>query len=370
VRAGGVEGWVLARYLVPAEEYDAAAEANNLATLGEKYIVAVADLNLRAAPSNSAETLTVLTRRTEVANLSSKLVNAAPEDAGRWELWRQVRAGDRVGWVADEGVMATRLYDSYFRKADELASAGDGAGTVAALKDGKRRELAAHSAWLGVENVDEYVDAVVCDSPDQKWVFTEVTFGPDNLDEYPYDMLWPGLGGMIDVGLVFEAGSGLVRYGEIYDGSWAPDSRHFARWGEAVEPYLRLYKFNLLDVDTWEETPLGLISSMEGQGGVEFLNGYLLWLDEQQVVGAPSLPAYLWAFAPALVAYNLATGERVRLLKVDVATIPEKVARDKAYYSLYDVVIIPDEPCPPLLEESELYRQWNGAHAFVLGSSL
>jgi hypothetical protein len=234
---------------------------------------------------------------------------------------------------------------------------------VAALQDlYARAEAVRATAEPWPDNWPEAVDS----SPDKRKTFVRTNVGRDLIDEYGAGFTGPIWD--IYATLYFVAGRGLVDYyatSEFYTpsgGVWSPDSRYYVFSGDAVDIYLSLYKFTLWDSDAEEKRELGQISTKEGQGGVEILNGYVLWLDEQDIAGTPGS-------VPALVAYNLATGERIRLLKGDVATIPKEPARDAGYYYLYDVIIVPDEPCPPALKASELYQCWNGAHAFVLAGS-
>jgi len=99
VRAGDKEGWLAGRYILRAEVFDA------------------------------AEKLTTLAAGTTVADVGHDVVGI--ED----DLWRLVRAGDNLGWVADRYVLPGRLYET-FKKADELGKAGQGKAMVAAAIDG------------------------------------------------------------------------------------------------------------------------------------------------------------------------------------------------------------------------------------------
>jgi hypothetical protein len=360
VKVGDEVGWVAARYIVPAPDYDAAARAGKLDTIGDKYLVYVEETNLRAGPEADSPVLAVLAAGTVVANRSSRLY-----DVGRGRLdysfRRQVCVGDKVGWLADRDVIPARIFEVY-SDAHELGKNGDGTAMVAALKSLYDR---AEELRPNPETPPDNLPYSVNPSPDNRKVFVATNVGRDLVDEYGEGFIAPMWD--IDATLYFVAGRGLVEYRASTEceswagGYWAPDSRYYADERGVIDLYLGLFRFVLRDTDTGEERKLGLISYMEGQGSVEFSNGWLLWLDEQSVAGAVGL-------VPALVAYNLAGGERIRILKGDVETVPKEPASDAVYYSLYDVILVPDEPCPASLRESQLYKRWNGAHAFVLDS--
>jgi hypothetical protein len=355
--AGKAEGWVLDRFLVAAPEYDAAARDNKLDTLGDKYLVAVEKLNLRAAPSTAADVVAVLPCRTELANLSSRLDDNEEGERGgdseRSGVWRQVRVGDKEGWVADEYIIPIWVYD-FYRRGDDLARAGDAAGMVAALKEGKRREISFRFPSPPFEPpTNDEIDDNVLASPDQRRVFLNIQVGPARVEEYAYDdLLLPS--GLYGAGLAFEAGRGLADCGHEYAGAWAPDSRHFACRGP--DNGIACYQFSLLDAETGGEKPLGAIFALKGQDDIEFLNGYIIWFDNEEVEfkGEP-------LEAPILVAYNVGTGEKIRLLKYDAATIRE--TKESLYAVYFDVVLVPADSPPPALRSSRMYKKWNGAHA-------
>ena len=355
VRVGDNKGWVVDRYVVPAAEYDALEKAGELAKLYDHYIVYVDKLNVRAEPSPGAEVVATLAAGTRVASMCAEV--AEVDNA----FWRKVRAGDKVGWLEDRYILPEELYNA-FRRADEQGKAGDAKGMAAAIKEGVNK-----SGTLYVDPEDAW-DI----SPGGLKAFAHVPM-PDGRDsEYPVERVWPRMN--LKPCLYFANGRGLADYfplGGYEGGSWTADSRYYAFRDNTVDIYIYLYSFKLLDTEGWKLLDLGLISDIEGQGEVEFFDGYVVWLDQKiipyQVV--KRLPVYV-THEPALRAYEISTGKGFSLLAADMSAVKaEEHPRSTIYGAYHEVKLVPARSCPPALTGSELYKKYNGAYVLALSSS-
>jgi len=367
VRAGEQEGWVIAHYLVPAEEYDQAVREGRLDTVGEKYIVITPKLNLYANSSHNSKVLKELPYGTKLGNLSSALVQNEV-DIENWIDWREVRCGNIVGWVDTDSLVPMRLVDA-FRKSDELGKAGDAAGMIAAIKETQRQLIPVRRDGNESE-IEKYVEEEINISPDQKRVFTGATGGSGYDDEYPLQ----GAYGGASVGFYFKAGEGLVKY-ESYGGFWAPDSVLFTCYGRKLDPYMAVSEFKLLNTDTWEEKELGNIFQDEGQGEVEFMEGYMIWLDEVRIWPTPEEGPLRSAFCfkPVLTAYEIASGKTYRLAEADLGTMDEKEdprSSRTGYFTYYGVTMFPTGKGLPIFVKSRLYQKFKDARLLVLVSCM
>jgi hypothetical protein len=132
VRAGDKVGWVGGRSILRAYVYNVLESATVLDDTGEPYVVWGPHVSLRANPGAAARTLTTLPAGTAVADTGYEVL---PLEDG---FWRLVRAGATVGWVPDRDILLPDYYEA-FRKADELAKAGDAEGMVAAIEEANKK---------------------------------------------------------------------------------------------------------------------------------------------------------------------------------------------------------------------------------------
>ena len=313
VRVGEREGWVIAHYLVPAEEYDEAVREGRLDTEGDQYMVKSAKLKLHAKPANKSKVLKEISFGTVVGNLSTRL-EMENLNFDEWIEWREVRCGDLTGWVDSDCLVPMRLVVA-FRQADELGKNGDAAGMIAAIREVQMRLIPIRLDGTE-EDIEKYVEDELDISPDGKRVFTGARGGSGYDDEYPFHGAYGGAWS----GFYFKAGEGLVKY-VVYNGFWAPNSILFTYYGSSLDPYMAISEFKLLNTDNWETKPLGDIFSDEGQGEVEFLEGYIIWLDELRIWPSPKEGPLgsSFSFKPVLTAYEIASGKKYRLSEADLS---------------------------------------------------
>jgi hypothetical protein len=306
-----------------------------------EYVVWVDALNLRAEPSPEAEILKILKRGRRVGNLSE----AVTEVEGRY--WRRVEIEGETGWVPDQRVLPDYFYDP-FRKADELARAGDAEGMIAAAIEGLKE--VGH-----LEDKEDYCYRV---SPDGEKVFVDLEYG-----EPPR---W-GLG-YPDVRYVFQPvpvlyfvnSLGLAKY-LFFDahipGEWSEDSRHYV----CAEPYW----IELIDTGEWGRKRLGARNYTEDAPDFEISGGYVIWLSWEEPKKRLPSPFDEGLSVPVLLAYNLDNGEVIRLLEADLSTLKDKSHSCDVGYDYYEIKMAPTGLYPPDLEDSELYKRLSGAYSLA-----
>jgi hypothetical protein len=308
------------------------------------YVVYVDEAALRAEPSDDAEVSGVLTRSTRVKNLSEVVT----EVEGRY--WRQVKAGDAVGWVADADVIPAYFYDP-FEEADERGRAGDAEGMVVAAVKGF---CAVYDAEM--QPLTNYGLA-----PDGLKIIVDL--GRNRVMPSTWsEMYGSGFAREPVPVMFFAAGRGLARYAQIYGfnaGEWFPDSRYF------VYPK-GLYTVGLLNVDTWEQLDLGLVYWRDGGWDHEIIGEYLVWLGYERPENPPARRPEIET--PVLMAYDVSTGETLRLLEADLATIKDRDKRFNTgynWYEYYEIKMVPAAAVPAPLRRSKLYEKYNGAYALA-----
>jgi len=287
----------------------------------DEYVVWVGKLDLRAEPTPEAEILKILKRGTRVRNLSEVVT----EVEGRY--WRRVEIEGETGWVPDQHVLPDYFYDP-FKRADELGRAGDAEGMIAAAIEGLKE--------VGcLEDKEDYCYRV---SPDGEKVFVDLEYG-----EPPR---W-GLG-YPDIRYVFQPvpvlyfvnGLGLAKY-LFFDahipGEWSEDSRYYV----CAEPYW----IELIDTGEWSRKRLGARNYTEDAPDFEISGGYAIWLSWEEPKKRLPSPFDEGLSVPVLLAYDLDTGNEIRLLEADLATSTGL--------------------CPPELEDSELYKRLNGVYSLA-----
>jgi SH3-like domain-containing protein len=92
--------------------------ANENPQKGDVYVVYVDGLKLRASMGTDTDVIAELAAGTRVVNLSASVIEAQNTS------WREVRAGDKAGWVIDRYVVPAAEYDA-LAKAGELAKLYD-----------------------------------------------------------------------------------------------------------------------------------------------------------------------------------------------------------------------------------------------------
>jgi len=339
VRAGDKVGWVADWYILPADTYDAAEKVDGLDETGEPYVVWVSNLNLRRNPGTAAKKLTTLAAGTTAADSGYQMLWLAGD------LWRLVRAGDKVGWVADRCILPAALA-SAFKEADELGKAGDAEGMVAAVTEGG---LKGGFDWSCFDI-----------SPDRRKIFV-LPCWEWGLDDIPQ---WGGgypNGGRVGTGfpvLYFVTGRGLVEYFRAYTdicGRWFRDSRYYVYTENAVVEFGFGATLMLLDTETWRREDIGFVATPEY--GFEFANGYVVWFGEELI---EDRPPYLEeeSYAPVLWAYDMKLGERVRILEADLSTMGTEVADAGLGTKFYEVKMVPAGLCPKAVAGSDLYLKY------------
>ncbi len=309
-----------------------------------EYVVWVDALNLRAEPTDEAEILKVLKRGARVENMSEVVT----EVDGRY--WRQVKVAGKTGWVPDQHVLPDYFYDP-FRKADELARAGDAEGMVAAVLEGVCAAYNATSPPLDVYFL----------SPDGLKVMVDLGASP--LMPSTWNDMYGGRGYYNEpVPLMFFAvGRGLARYVLVYGyhtGEWFPDSRHF------VYP-IYCCSVGLLNVGTWEQLELGDLYWREGGWDHEIIGEYLLWISYERPEN-PVARRYDIE-TPVLLAYDVSRRRTFRLLEADLATLRDKdgPVSTGAGYDYYEIKMVPADPVPAPLRGSKFYEGYKGAYALA-----
>lgn len=302
-----------------------------------EFVVFVDTLNLRAEPSKEAAVVTRLSRGARLVNKSEVAVKAERR------FWRQVEAGGRTGWVADEYVLPALFYEA-FVKADDLGRAGDGEGMIAAALEGLRK--AGYS--------EDREDRCYRLSPDRRKLFVTLEYvePPDWCMGYPdigYDFQ------PVPV-LYFVCGRGLVKY-LFFDiflgGEWTSDSRYIV--------YAESYSIELIDTEEWSRKGLGGRNYKTGVPDFEIVDSYVIWLSWEDPKGPIPKPFDERLSVPVLKAYDVDTGQVVRFLEADLTTLKDEVhSRDMGYY-YYEIKMVATGLCPPDLHNSDLYKRFNGA---------
>jgi len=330
------------------------AAAENEPTANE-YVVYVEKLELRAEPTNEAEVVKVLERGYRVADLG-ELVEYAD---GLW--WRHVEAAGEKGWVADKYVLPAAVYEA-FRKADECGRAGDAEGMLYSVKEGCRVMGEKQSRYPASE-------VPYCVSPDGRKVIVAV----ENLWEW--DSGYPERSRMsrsIPV-LFFEAGKGFAdcTVYEVYEtGDWYQGNRYYVYVGlKPEEEWERLSPLRALDMETGKDTRFGKCGVGYEAKNYEFADGFIIWSSIEDIPrGTVVLPEYgEMQYKPVLMAYEFPTGKIIRVLEADMATMEDEQSGCYPCAGIYffEVKMKPAGAVPEAVEESDLYRRYNGGTGYV-----
>jgi hypothetical protein len=352
VRAGDKVGWVGGRSILRADVYNVFESATVLDDTGEPYVVWGSDVGLRANPGAAARTLTTLPAGTTVADTGYEVLTL--EDG----FWRLVRAAETVGWVPDRDILLADYYEA-FRKADELGKAGDAEGMVAAIEEGNKK-------MVDIEGLAEYERPYAGVSPDGLKVMVDTQGEGPGLwrGGYPGD----GRAGSPWPGFFFVSGRGLVEYFRSYDSisaMWSPDSRYLLYSELPVVEFPDRARLTLLDTETWTRVTVGYNDLTQGWREFGFGAGYVLWIDEEPVEEPGPPPLEKRSFTPLLMAYEIETGETLRLLKADMATLRTAPVFEGYGPWLYEIKMVPADPCPDVLKDAELYKKYAGAYALA-----
>lgn len=270
-------------------------------------VVYVDALNMRAEPGTSADVVAELPRGTSlIASIDDgKTVDGC--------YWIPVKAGSKSGWVVAEYTVPEDAFDA-------LAEA-DAAGRVG---DAGRMMKEIRLACEGSEWGDYRLDV----SPDGRKVVC-AAFGP---------------------ALYFEAGKGLAyNLGDTWSGGgtseWSADSRYL---GYYVLPEIRSA------VILYDTAKAEVVAVVDVASSYAFVPGYMVWLGTEEVeppAGGPDYDGRL----PAVMAWDLAAAEELRLLAVDSSTGREGDGG-------YEVKVVEVGDAPPAVAESRIYKAYRGKY--------
>ncbi len=360
------------------------AAAENEPTANE-YVVYVEKLNLRSEPSAKARSVGVIKKGARVKYLSPDVVETPGYswDGTHWDtdniklpflhleiteeddyVWRKVKAVKNEGWVPDRFVLRADIYDA-FKVADERGKAGDAAGMLTAIIEGYEK----------LKEIVSYEEGNLSVSPDGK---AAVAFVDIEWDE---GYAFSGTSYEIDYTplLYFVAGRGLAEYVRSHKrfcyvgynyGIWSPDSRYFAIPMESGGEWMIREPLDLVYVEKWRRITVGRLSLLNASGfddtfEYEFFGGYLIWKDSEKVSEPLPPPLEEDSYAPVIMAYKLDTGERIRLLEADLATLGKEARPASFGLKFYDVKMVPAGPCPAALEKAGLYGKFANRFAEV-----
>jgi hypothetical protein len=120
-----------------------------------------------------------------------------------------------------------------------------------------------------------------------------------------------------------------------------------------------------LDVDTGEQVDLGVLYWLGGWWEHEIIGEFVVWLGYEKPENPPTQRPD--AETPVLLAYDVSTGETLRLLEADPATIRDmdRLLTPGAWYDYYEVKMVPAAAVPEALRGSKLYEKYNGAYALA-----
>lgn len=344
----------------------------------DEYVVWVEELNLRVDPVMDSASVKVLEEGTRVKYLNPDVVEKTEYawDGSCWDtentkfpfshpglnveddyVWRRVKAREREGWVPDRSVLRADIYD-VFKDADERRKAGDAAGMREAIIEG----------YKNIPAIGGYEESHFNVSPDGKkvvaFIDTEWDEGyafPDTSYEYDYAPL-----------LFFVVGRGLVDYVRTYKrfvdtgynaGIWSADSRYFAIPMEGPGEWMIREPLDLIDTKDWKRVSVGRLSLFNAVGcsdtfEFEFVGDYLVWKGPEKVKDPVPPPLEEESYTIVLMAYNLDTGELLRVLETDLATLQKEPTELKFGLKTYEAKMVPTGTCPPEVYKSRLYSKF------------
>jgi hypothetical protein len=344
----------------------------------DEYVVWVDQLNLRGEPSTGSRPVMMLEEGMHIKYLSPDVVEKTEYawNGSCWDtdnikfpfshpgleteddfIWRRVRADEKEGWVPDRFVLRADINDA-FKEADERGKAGDAAGMREAIIEG----------YKNVPGIRGFEESHVNVSPDVKkivvFIDTEWDKGyafPDTSYEYDYHPL-----------LFFVAGRGIVDYERTYkrflvggynSGIWSADSRYFAIPMEGPGEWMKREPLDLLDTNDWERVTVGRLSVFNAVGfddtfEFEFVSGYLVWKGPEKVECPVPPPLEEESYSIVINAYNLDTGESLRVLETDLATLRKEPTELKFGLKTYKATMVPAGTCPPEVRNSRLYNKF------------
>jgi hypothetical protein len=335
----------------------AAHAMDEAAVTPDEYVVWVEELHLRAEPSTEAEVITVLGRGDRAEYLRPKVIEK--EDY----IWRKVRYGEYVGWVADRYVLREDIFDAF---KDVILNAGDydSRGMLDAIVEGNRR--------MGVD--PKYEANFWSVSPNNKKVMLEVDF-PFDLDRDYQDY---GFSGQPEPVLYFVSGKGLIDYlkwGWHERGSWDETSRYYVCPACALDEYP--LPLDLIVYDTEDGEPLSLgpclqntdipIEEWEANNEphlYQFADGYLIWFTVERARAVDGDIDLL----PVLMGYELSSGRKFKLLEADITTMKDERIPGRSW-DYYEVKLVPAGVCPDVIKETELYKKYNGVWEYAWSSN-
>jgi len=349
--AVGATSLLAAAALAPAAyAEDAAAGAT---AQPPRYIVVCVDVvEGRDNPGPAAQSRSALKRGAVVLDAGDVVVAVA----GRY--WRRVGDDEyrpETEWVEDRYLLPVDVFNT-LRPPEEMLRANDAGAT---------EELRAAAAEL---TGSEEVISVSADG--RKAVFRLSYAGE-------YDGRSYGLtSGRYSPGriLYFEDGRGLADifyYNDYRQDLWSPDG---ARWvfigrGDLLGnyPYAVVDSLYVYNTDGGTLESLGpCVWTGDGEYALEFVGPYVVWLGAEEMsldIGGYSEPSLF--LMPALYAYRFDTGERIKLLAADPATMGREPCGTApcAGNVYYPVTLKAVAEPPPELGASPIYRKLKGAIA-------
>jgi hypothetical protein len=311
--------------------------ADQTAAPPDEYVVWVDGLELRTEASMEGAVITTLARGTRLLNISEAVTGI------EGQYWRHVGAGEYDGWVIDRNIIPAYFYEP-FKRADELGKAGDAEGMVGAVAEAVERFELSYPPEGPLYSV----------SPDGRKVFIDVSypFRPDWRRAYPSK---PMLNYPVPV-LYFVSGTGLTDYlllTEYSAGKWSDDSRYYV--------YLAWRWIEFIDTENRDVENLGEIYYFIKFQEVEFVGDYFIWMTWESTI-EPELRMLDVIDMPVLLAYDVVTGERKRVLQANPATLKSEVIPGRNY-DYYGVKMVPAEDCPERLKKAKLYKKFNREYA-------
>jgi hypothetical protein len=323
----------------------------------DEYVVWVDQLNLRASPSTQADVITVLRR-------GDRAEYVRPEVVGKkYYIWRKVRFGEYVGWVADRYVLREDIFDAF---RDVIVNAGDydTGGMLDAIVEGNRH--------MGM--APEYEVNYYSVSPTGKKVMLEVEFPVDLVRDYPDN----GICGQPEPVLYFVLGKGLIdclKWGWHERGSWDVTSRYYACPACALDEYPLPLDLIVYDTEDGELLSLGPclqnadipIEEWEANNEpheYQFADGYLVWY----TVERPKVVDRDIDLLPVLMGYELSSGRKFKLLEADITTLKDERMSGRSW-DYYEVKLVPAAVCPDVVKEAELYKKYDGAWEYAWSSN-